>query len=235
MPMFYFGDPTFIILIPALLFAFYAQFKVQSAFQKYSQMQSQKGYTGAQVARDILDRVGLTDVPVEITRGRLTDHYDPKNRVMRLSPEVYNGNSIAALGVAAHETGHAIQHMEGYSFLNLRNAIYPVAAFGSQAAFPIFFIGLLFGSGVGYTLMTLGIYMFLAALVFQVITLPVEFNASSKALMLLNNGNYLTVDETNKAKKVLTAAALTYVAAVAMAAAQILRLLILRGSRRDQE
>jgi Zn-dependent membrane protease YugP len=152
---------------------------------------------------------------------------------MRLSPEVYNGNSIAALGVAAHETGHAIQHMEGYSFLNLRNAIYPVAAFGSQAAFPIFFIGLLFGSGVGYTLMTLGIYMFLAALVFQVITLPVEFNASSKALMLLNNGNYLTVDETNKAKKVLTAAALTYVAAVAMAAAQILRLLILRGSRRD--
>ncbi|HOP53376.1 MAG: zinc metallopeptidase [Bacillota bacterium] len=231
--MFYFGDPTFIILIPALLFAFYAQFKVQSAFQKYSQMQSQKGYTGAQVARDILDRVGLTDVPVEITRGRLTDHYDPKNRVMRLSPEVYNGNSIAALGVAAHETGHAIQHMEGYSFLNLRNAIYPVAAFGSQAAFPIFFIGLLFGSGVGYTLMTLGIYMFLAALVFQVITLPVEFNASSKALMLLNNGNYLTVDETNKAKKVLTAAALTYVAAVAMAAAQILRLLILRGSRRD--
>jgi len=235
MPMFYFGDPTFIILIPALLFAFYAQFKVQSAFQKYSQMQSQKGYTGAQVARDILDRVGLTDVPVEITRGRLTDHYDPKNRVMRLSPEVYNGNSIAALGVAAHETGHAIQHMEGYSFLNLRNAIYPVAAFGSQAAFPIFFIGLLFGSGVGYTLMTLGIYMFLAALVFQVITLPVEFNASSKALMLLNNGNYLTVDETNKAKKVLTAAALTYVAAVAMAAAQILRLLILRGSRRDYE
>ncbi len=233
MPMFYFGDPTFIILIPALLFAFYAQFKVQSAFQKYSQMQSQKGYTGAQVARDILDRVGLTDVPVEITRGRLTDHYDPKNRVMRLSPEVYNGNSIAALGVAAHETGHAIQHMEGYSFLNLRNAIYPVAAFGSQAAFPIFFIGLLFGSGVGYTLMTLGIYMFLAALVFQVITLPVEFNASSKALMLLNNGNYLTVDETNKAKKVLTAAALTYVAAVAMATAQILRLLILRGSRRD--
>lgn len=233
MPMFYFGDPTFIILIPALLFAFYAQFKVQSAFQKYSQMQSQKGYTGAQVARDILDRVGLTDVPVEITRGRLTDHYDPKNRVMRLSPEVYNGNSIAALGVAAHETGHAIQHMEGYSFLNLRNAIYPVAAFGSQAAFPIFFIGLLFGSGVGYTLMTLGIYMFLAALVFQVITLPVEFNAPSKALMLLNNGNYLTVDETNKAKKVLTAAALTYVAAVAMAAAQILRLLILRGSRRD--
>ncbi|HOA91287.1 MAG TPA: zinc metallopeptidase [Bacillota bacterium] len=231
--MFYFGDPTFIILIPALLFAFYAQFKVQSAFQKYSQMQSQKGYTGAQVARDILDRVGLTDVPVEITRGRLTDHYDPKNRVMRLSPEVYNGNSIAALGVAAHETGHAIQHMEGYSFLNLRNAIYPVAAFGSQAAFPIFFIGLLFGSGVGYTLMTLGIYMFLAALVFQVITLPVEFNASSKALMLLNNGNYLTVDETNKAKKVLTAAALTYVAAVAMATAQILRLLILRGSRRD--
>lgn len=229
--MFYFGDPTFIILIPALLFAFYAQFKVQSAFQKYSQMQSQKGYTGAQVARDILDRVGLTDVPVEITRGRLTDHYDPKNRVMRLSPEVYNGNSIAALGVAAHETGHAIQHMEGYSFLNLRNAIYPVAAFGSQAAFPIFFIGLLFGSGVGYTLMTLGIYMFLAALVFQVITLPVEFNASSKALMLLNNGNYLTVDETNKAKKVLTAAALTYVAAVAMAAAQILRLLILRDRK----
>ena len=135
MPMFYFGDPTFIILIPALLFAFYAQFKVQSAFQKYSQMQSQKGYTGAQVARDILDRVGLTDVPVEITRKTL-NHYDPKNRVMRLSPECIT-KQHCCFGVSSR-TGHAIQHMEGYSFLNLRNAIYPVAAFGSQAAFPSF-------------------------------------------------------------------------------------------------
>ncbi len=231
--MFPYGDPTYILLIPALIFAFIAQGMVQSAFRKYSKEKSQKGYTGAQVARDILDRVGLSDVPVELTQGKLTDHYDPTKRVMRLSPEVYNSNSIAALGVAAHETGHAIQHLEGYTFLNVRNAIFPVAAFGSQAAFPIFFIGFLFGSNIGYTMMTLGIYLFLGALAFQLITLPVEFNASSKALALLNEGEYLTSNETSKAKKVLTAAAMTYIAAVAMAAAQLLRLIILRGSRDD--
>ncbi|MDD2431786.1 MAG: zinc metallopeptidase [Firmicutes bacterium] len=231
--MFFWGDPTFILLIPALIFAFYAQFKVQSSFNKYSKERGQKGYSGADVARDILDRVGLDDVPIEVAKGQLSDHYDPKNRVMRLSSEVYHGNSIASLGVAAHETGHAIQHMEGYTFLNVRNAVFPIAAFGSQAAFPIFFIGFLFSSNIGYTLMTVGIYLFLAALAFQVITLPVEFNASKKAIVLLNEGNYLTTTETKKARKVLTAAALTYIAAVAMSATQILRLLILRGSRRD--
>lgn len=231
--MFYFGDPTFILLIPALIFAFIAQGMVQSAFRKYSQQSSQKGYTGAQVARDILDRVGLRDVPVEITPGQLSDHYDPTKRVMRLSPEVYHSNSIAALGVAAHETGHAIQHMEGYKFLNARNAIFPIASFGSQLAFPVFFIGLLFRSSLGYSLMTLGIYLFLGALAFQVITLPVEFNASRKALMLLNEGNYLTTTETAKAKKVLSAAAMTYIAAAAMSAVQLLRLILLRGSRDD--
>jgi hypothetical protein len=231
--MFYFGDPTFILLIPALIFAFIAQGMVQSAFRKYSRQSSQKGYTGAQVARDILDRVGLRDVPVEITPGQLSDHYDPTKRVMRLSPDVYHSNSIAALGVAAHETGHAIQHMEGYTFLSARNAIFPIASFGSQLAFPVFFIGLLFRSSLGYSLMTLGIYLFLGALAFQVITLPVEFNASRKALMLLNEGNYLTTDETAKAKKVLSAAAMTYIAAAAMSAVQLLRLIILRGSRDD--
>ncbi len=228
--MFYWGDPTVVFLIPALIFAFIAQAMVQNAFRKYSREASRKGYTGAQVARDILDRVGLTDVPIEITQGKLSDHYDPTKRVMRLSPDVYHSTSIAALGVAAHETGHAIQHMEGYAFLNFRNAIFPLASFGSQASFPIFFLGLLFRGNIGYTFMTLGIYLFLGALAFQLITLPVEFNASNKALMLLNEGGYLTQTETPKAKKVLTAAAMTYVAAVAMAAAQLLRLLVLRGA-----
>lgn len=231
--MFYFGDPTFILIFPALIFAIIAQAKVQSAFSKYSKEASKKGYTGAQVARDILDRVGLDDVPVLITQGRLSDHYDPTKRVMRLSPEVYHGNSIASLGVAAHETGHAIQHMEGYTFLNVRNAVFPIASFGSQAAFPIFFIGLIFSNSIGYSLMTLGIYLFMAAFTFQVITLPVEFNASKKALVLLNEGQYLTETETNKAQKVLSAAAMTYIAAAAMSAMQLLRLFILRGSRDD--
>lgn len=226
---FYF-DPTFILLLPALILAFWAQNKVQSAFRRYLRVPSRSGLTGAQVARMLLDQHGLRDVPVEMTHGHLTDHYDPRQRVMRLSPEVYNSTSVAALGVAAHETGHAIQHAHNYLPLGLRNAIYPVAHIGSQMAFPLFFIGLIFASGF---LMDLGIWLFVAALAFHIITLPVEFNASSRALNMLGNSGILTASEVPKAKSVLNAAALTYVAATAMAASQLIRLLVLRGARDD--
>lgn len=232
MPFGFFFDPTMIIIIPALLFALFAQAKVQSTFSKYLRVPARAGYTGAQVARSILDRANLHDVRVEMTNRHLGDHYDPRQRVVRLSPEVYNGRSVASVGVAAHETGHALQHARAYVPLQIRNSIFPIAAFGSNAAFPLFLVGLLFGST---GLMTIGIWFFVAALAFQIITLPVEFNASARAMRLLTTGGYLTADEAPKTKAVLTAAALTYVAATAMAIAQLLRLIVLRGmySQRD--
>ncbi|HEY8497180.1 MAG TPA: zinc metallopeptidase [Limnochordales bacterium] len=224
-PMF---DPTFILLIPALMLALYAQQKVHSTFARYSRVPARAMRTGAQVARELLDYAGLRDVPVELTRGTLSDHYDPRARVMRLSPEVYHGTSIAALAVAAHETGHALQHAGNYVPLAVRNGLFPVANIGSQMAFPLFFLGLIMAAE---PLMTLGIWLFLAALAFQVITLPVEYDASGRALRLLAAGGYLGTDEVPKAKAVLNAAALTYVAAVAVAVMHLLRLLILRDSR----
>lgn len=226
---FYF-DPTYILLIPALIFAFWAQNKVQSTFRRYLRVHSSTGMTGAQVARLLLDQNGLYDVPVEQIGGHLSDHYDPRQRVMRLSPEVYNSTSVAAIGVAAHETGHAVQHAQNYIPLGLRNNLYPVASIGSQMAFPLFFLGLLFASGF---LMDLGIWLFVAALAFQLITLPVEFNASSRALRMLGSSEILSTSEIPKAKSVLSAAAMTYVAATAMAASQLIRLLVLRGARDD--
>jgi len=226
---FYF-DPTYILLIPALIFAFWAQNKVQSTFRRYLRVHSSTGMTGAQVARLLLDQNGLYDVPVEQIGGHLSDHYDPRQRVMRLSPEVYNSTSVAAIGVAAHETGHAVQHAQNYIPLGLRNNLYPVASIGSQMAFPLFFLGLLFASGF---LMDLGIWLFVAALAFQLITLPVEFNASSRALRMLGSSGILSTSEIPKAKSVLSAAAMTYVAATAMAASQLIRLLVLRGARDD--
>lgn len=236
-PLFF--DPTWILLLPALIFAMYAQAKVQSTFARYLRVPARAGYTGAQVARQILDRANLHDVRVEMTHRHLGDHYDPRQRVVRLSPEVYNGRSVASVGVAAHETGHALQHARAYVPLSIRNSLFPVAAFGSSAAFPLFFIGLLFGSmgswDLGYSMMTIGIWFFIAALAFQIITLPVEFDASARAMRLLTTGGYLAADEAPKTKAVLTAAALTYVAATVMAVAQLLRLLVLRGmfSQRD--
>lgn len=226
-PMFYF-DPTYIIILPALIFSIWAQQKVSSTFRKYQKVYASSNYSGAQVARNLLDAHGLNDVPVELTRGNLTDHYDPRKRVLRLSESVYNSTSVAAVGVAAHETGHALQHAQNYVPLGIRNNIYPVANFGSQAAFPLFFIGLLFNTP---TLMTVGIWFFVAALAFQLVTLPVEFNASSRALKLLSDGGYVTETELPKTKSVLSAAALTYVAAVAVSALQLLRLLLIRNSR----
>lgn len=227
--MFWFYDPTFLLLIPALIFAMYAQNKVQSTFRKYLHVPARAGHTGAEVARSILDRAGLRDVPVELTQRSLGDHYDPRKRVVRLSPEVYSGRSVASLGVAAHETGHALQHAQAYVPLNIRSGLFPIASFGSSAAMPLFFLGILGGFE---PLMTIAIYFFLAALAFQVVTLPVEFNASSRAMRLLTTGGYLAADEAPKTRAVLNAAALTYVAATAMALVQLLRLIILRDQRR---
>lgn len=227
--MFFFGDATFILIIPALLFALWAQHKVQSTFRKYLQVPSRAGRTGAQVARELLARAGLHDVAVEQVSGHLTDHYDPRSRRVRLSPDVYQGTSIASLAVAAHETGHALQHARHYVPLSVRNNIFPVAALGSQLAFPLFIIGLFLASP---SMMDIGILLFLGALAFQIVTLPVEFNASSRAMYLLAHGGYLASDEQPRARAVLTAAALTYVAAAAVALTHLIRLLILRNMSR---
>jgi len=227
-PFFY--DPTFILLLPALLLAIYAQAKVKSTFQKYLRVPANSGVSGAQAARALLDRNNLPDVPIVVTQHSLGDHYDPRRKVLRLSPEVYHGRSLAALGVAAHETGHALQHAQSYIPLNIRTAFFPVASFGSSLALPLFFIGFLFQTEF---LMSLGIILFTAAVLFQVITLPVEFNASSRALYLLENAGFLSRGaEVRGARQVLSAAALTYLAATAMAVMQLFRLLLLRGSRR---
>lgn len=228
--MFYFGDPTFLLLIPALILAFYAQSKVQSAFHKYSQVAASSGLTGSEVARMLLARYRVADVTVEPTEGNLSDHYDPRQKKIRLSPEVYNSSSIAALGIAAHETGHAMQHAKGYKPLSLRTRVFPVASIGSQLAFPLFFMGFIFG---GKTLMDVGIVLFSLAVFFQLLTLPVEFNASRRAVNMLHENAIIGQGEVAATQKVLSAAALTYVAATAMSALQLVRLLLLRGRRND--
>jgi len=226
---FYF-DPTMIFLIPSIIFAMYAQTKVRSTFAKYLRIHGKKGYSGFQVARYILDHNNMRDVPIEITKGQLSDHYDPKKRVVRLSNDVYNGTSLASISVAAHETGHAIQHAHGYVPLSFRNAIFPIANIGSRAAWFFVIIGLIMSMPA---LLDLGILLFTAAVLFQVITLPVEFNASSRAMRLLDEGGFIVGDEYNHSKKVLRAAALTYVAAMATAVSQLIRLLLIRGRRRS--
>ncbi|MEA3283805.1 MAG: zinc metallopeptidase [Synergistota bacterium] len=222
----FFFDPTMVLLLPALLLAFWAQARVKSTFAQYSHVASRRGVTGSDVARALLMQFGLSDVPVRPIAGNLTDHYDPGNRSLSLSDSVYGSTSIAAIGVAAHEVGHAIQHQEGYMPLQFRNAIVPVVNIGSMAAFPLFFIGLLFR---GQTLMNVGIVLFLGVLVFHLVTLPVELDASSRALKVLDGTGMLASDELVGARKVLNAAALTYVSATVMAAAQLIRLLVLRN------
>lgn len=224
--MFY--DPTFLLLIPALLLAFYAQFKVQSTFSKYSQVANSRGYTGAQVAKYILDDRRLTDVQIDSISGQLTDNYDPRDKKLHLSPSVYSGNSVAALGVAAHEVGHALQHAAGYAPLQIRNSIVSISNFGSGLAFPLFFLGIFMGLPF---LMDIGIVLFSLAVIFTVLTLPVEFNASNRAIKILSDGNYLTKQEVPMAKAVLSAAALTYVASATMAVLNLIRLIILRNQR----
>jgi len=228
--MFPYLDSTIILLIPAMLFSLWAQFKVKGAFSRYSEVRAASGVTADQVSRALLDRFGLDNVRVERIQGHLTDHYDPRSKVLRLSDAVSGNSSIAAIGVAAHEVGHAIQDKEGYAFLRLRNSIVPVVSIGSTMSMPLFFIGLI----MGYTpLLNIGILLFCGVLVFHLVTLPVEFDASARALKLLSETGLLAGNEVGGAKAVLDAAALTYVAALVMTILQLVRLIALRGMRRD--
>lgn len=228
-----FYDWTFLLLIPTIILSLVAQSKVNSTFSTYSKIASSKGYTGADVAKQLLELAGIRDVSVEHIRGNLTDHYDPRNKVLRLSDNVYSSSSVAALGVAAHETGHAIQHNEGYAPLSLRSAIYPAVSFSSRLYGPLICIGLLFGLfGGNFYILSAGVILFSVIVAFQVITLPVEFNASKRAISLLDEYAFLTPEEVTPARKVLSAAALTYVAAAAAAIVNLIRLLILVNNRR---
>jgi len=226
----YYGyDPYLILVIPAFLLSLYAQYKVRSTFNKYSRMPNMRGLTGADVSRRILDSNGLYDVAVKPVRGELTDHYDPRTKVVRLSDPVYNSTSVAALGVAAHETGHAIQHKVNYLPLVLRSTLVPIANIGSSAGPYLAILGLVLGwSG----LVNIGIILFTAAVAFYIVTLPVEFNASRRAVAILGETGILQGDELTSAKKVLRAAALTYVASAAVAMANLLRLVLMTGRRR---
>jgi len=227
--MFWFWDPTMIIVIPALLLALYAQLRVRSTYAQYSQVPIGNRLTGAQVAQEILRRNGLSGVELERVEGVLSDHYDPRDRTLSLSSDVYDGISVAAAGVAAHETGHAIQHARGYAPLALRSAMVPTVQFGSWLAWPIFILGFLFHSG---TMIQLGILVFTAFVAFTVVTLPVEFDASARAMRALREEGLVNADELRGVRAVLTAAALTYVAAAAMAILQLLRMLLL--ARREE-
>jgi len=226
-----FGDPTFLLVIPALILALYAQSKVKRAYRTYSQVSAASRLTGAQAAHQLLQTAGAGEVVIEKTPGDLTDHYDPRKKILRLSQGVHDSTSIAALGIAAHETGHAIQHHNHYQPMALRSFIYPVASLGSTLAFPLFFAGFIFSKHGPNVLMDIGLLLFTGAVAFSVVTLPVEFNASKRALALLEERRFLTPDEMTGARKVLSAAAMTYVASTAMAAVQLLRMFLLRSSR----
>lgn len=219
-------DQTIIILIPALIFNLIAQLMVKGAFSKYSGVRNSRGYTGADAARAILDRNGLSYIRIEHINGELTDHYDPGANVIRLSDSVYNNDSVAAVGVAAHEAGHAVQYAEGYGPIKVRSAIIPITQFGSNLSTPLVILGIIFSSNV---LITAGILLFCTVVLFQAITLPVEFNASGRALKVLREEHFLDDDEMKGAKSVLTAAALTYVAAMFSALASLARLLLIRN------
>ncbi|MGE5552680.1 MAG: zinc metallopeptidase [Betaproteobacteria bacterium] len=232
--MFLFGyNPYWYVLIPGLILAFWAQAKVSNTFARYSRVRSRRGLTGAQVARAVLDQAGLHDVAVEPIPGNLTDHYDPRHRVVRLSAPVYREDSLAALGVAAHEAGHALQHATSYAPLGIRNSLVPVANLGTNVAFPLVILGFFLGQG-GLWLINLGILLFTGALLFQLITLPVELNASRRAVTVLEEGGYLLPEETDGAWKVLSAAAWTYVAAALVAVLQLVQFLLIRQQSRDE-
>ena len=228
--MFYW-DYTYVLLIPVFILAIYAQQKVRGTYSRFSRKMASSRISAAEVAQQILNSSGAGEVKIEKIGGQLTDHYDPRKKVLRLSEGVYSSHSLAALGIAAHEAGHAAQHQSGYFPLHIRNGIHPVANLGSALAFPLFLIGFIFSRQGANFLMDLGILLFAGAVVFTVLTLPVEFNASRRALGLLKEGRYLNDEEIVGARKVLSAAALTYVAATAVAVTQLLRLFILRSSR----
>ena len=228
-PFFY--DWTYLLLIPALLLSLWAQFRVSSTFNRFSRVRASSGMTATQMAEQLLHAEGVYDVSVERTRGNLTDHYDPKNMVLRLSDSTANSTSVAALGVAAHEAGHVLQHRDGYAPLMLRTAAVPVVNIGSNLSWPLFLVGIIVS---WEPLVYAGIALFALAVLFAIITLPVEFNASKRALAALEANGYLQPgEEMRGAKKVLSAAAMTYVASAFMAIMQLLRLLAIAGVRRD--
>ena len=228
-PFFY--DWTYILLIPALILSMWAQFRVSSTFNRFSKVRASSGMTATQMAEQLLHAEGVYDVSVERTRGNLTDHYDPRNMVLRLSDSTANSTSVAALGVAAHEAGHVLQHRDGYAPLMLRTAAVPVVNIGSNLSWPLFLVGLIFS---WEPLLYAGIALFALAVLFAIITLQVEFNASKRALAALEANGYLQPgEEMRGARKVLSAAAMTYVASAFMAIMQLLRLLAIAGARRD--
>lgn len=226
---FYGFDWTYLLVIVGLILCLLASAKVKSTFAKYSKVRSMSGVTGAQAAEKILHRAGIYDVRIEHVAGNMTDHYDPRNKVLKLSDTVYGNNSVAAIGVAAHECGHAVQHNKEYSPLTLRSVLVPVANIGSAISWPLILVGVLFSWN--QTLITIGIILFSAAVLFQLVTLPVEFNASSRAVTMLGETGILYGEELKQSKKVLDAAALTYVAGAAAAILQLLRLILLFGNR----
>ena len=226
MPLF-FWDPTMILLIPAIILAIWAQMRVSSTYSKYSKISSARRTTGADTAKFLLQHNGLSDVKIEAVEGKLSDHYDPRSRTVRLSTDNYKGRSLSAIAVAAHEVGHAIQDGTGYVPLKIRHSILPAPNLGSWAAFPLFIIGFLFNTPL---LMDIGIILFAGVVVFHLVTLPVEFNASHRALAQLSSNGLLIEEEVMGARKVLNAAAMTYVAATAVSLIHLVRLLILRGN-----
>lgn len=231
MPFYYGFDSTYFLVLIGVVLSLLASSKVKSTYAKYSREASLTGMTGAQAAQRILSTAGIYDVRIQHVAGNLTDHYDPRNKTLNLSDTVYGSTSVAAVGVAAHECGHAIQHDRSYAPLKIRTAIAPVANIGANISWPLILIGLLLG-GNGF-LIQLGILMFSLAVAFQLVTLPVEYNASNRAMSLLSETGILYEEELRKTKKVLSAAALTYVAAAASSILQLLRLVLLYGRRRN--
>ena len=229
-----FWDPTMILLIPAIILAAYAQAKVQSTYAKYSEVRSASGRTGREVAQAILSANGLSDIQVDPGQGFLSDHYDPIHRTIQLSPRNYQESSVAAISVAAHECGHAIQHAHNYAPLTMRTAIFPLANIGTSLAWIFIIAGFIFANRLsvfGVGLLDIGIFLFTFGVLFQLVTLPVEFDASKRAVVQLNQLGLVSPDEQRGVKKVLDAAALTYVAAAAAAILQLIRLLLIRGRR----
>lgn len=235
MPFYMFYDPTYFLVLIGVVLSLIASARVKSTFNKYSQMRNSRGMTGAQAAEQVLHGAGIYDVCIERVAGNLTDHYDPRSKVLRLSDSVYGQTSVAAVGVAAHECGHAIQHAKGYGPLKFRNVLVPVANFGAKIAWPLILIGLLINSESAWFIMQAGIIAFSLAVLFQIVTLPVEFNASNRAIRVIADSGIMYGEEIVAAKRVLSAAALTYVAAAASSILQLLRLVLLAGGRRRND
>lgn len=227
--MFFFYDPTWWLIIAGMILCLIASGNVSATYRRYSKIDNARGMTASEVAERILKGAGIYEVRIERIEGDLTDHYDPKNKVVRLSESVYHSSSVAAIGVAAHECGHVIQHYGGYAPIRVRNAIVPVVNFGSKLSWPLILLGILFGLT---SLVDVGIILFSVVLLFQLVTLPVEFNASKRAIRIIRDDGILQGDEVVGAKKVLNAAALTYVAGTIATALQVLRLFLLFGRRR---